>query len=324
MSSDRGMANAVRTGILATLAGTALAGCHQAPPQALGSLEYDRITVPAPVAERIVSIDVREGQHVDAGAVLMTLDLSRGEAQVAAAQAEATRSREALSELEAGPRREAIAQARAQLASAQAQAGEAQASYKRIAALGQGRYVAAIDVDRARASAQTAAAQVQVAQLALDALLNGNRSEDIAQGRSAVASANANAQFQQLTLAKSTLVAPRAGRIDSLPYKLGDQAPVGSPLVVMLADNAPYARVYVPEQQRANVKVGDTLAVHVDGRDRDYTGRVRAIRNEASFTPYFALTGKDAARLSYLAEVQLGSDANDLPAGLPVRVALAK
>ncbi len=305
-------------------AGMLLAGCHQKPPQALGSLEYDRITVPSPAAERIVSIDVREGQHVAAGTVLMTLDLARGEAQVEAAQAETTRTREALAELEAGPRREAIAQARAQLVAARAQADEAQTSYKRIAALGQGKYVAAIDVDRARATAQTAAAQVQMAQQALDTLLNGNRSEDIAQGRSAAATAEANARFQQLTLAKSTLVAPRAGRIDSLPYKLGDQAPPGSPLVVMLADNAPYARIYVPEQQRANVKVGDTLVVHVDGRDRDYSGRVRAIRDEASFTPYFALAGKDAARLSYLAEVQLGDDARDLPAGLPVHVSLAK
>lgn len=324
MSSEQRIAGFIRATMILALAGASLAGCHPSPPQALGSLEYDRITVPAPVAERIVSIEVREGQHVAAGAVLMRLDLARGEAQVAAAQAEAARTHEALSELETGPRRETIAQARAQLAAAQAQAGEAQTSYRRIAALGQGKYVAAIDVDRARASAKTAAAQVRVAQQALDTLLNGSRSEDIAQGRSAVAGANAKAQFQQLTLAKSTLVAPRAGRIDSLPYKLGDQAPVGSPLVVMLADNAPYARIYVPEQQRANVKVGDTLTVHVDGRNRDYAGRVRAIRDEAGFTPYFALSGKDAARLSYLAEVQLGSDAVDLPAGLPVQVSLAK
>jgi HlyD family secretion protein len=44
------------------------------------------------------------------------------------------------------------------------------------------------------------------------------------------------------------------------------------------------------------------------------------IRSEPSFTPYYALTGEDAARLSYLAEVSLGSDAAELPAGLPVRV----
>jgi HlyD family secretion protein len=44
------------------------------------------------------------------------------------------------------------------------------------------------------------------------------------------------------------------------------------------------------------------------------------IRSEPSFTPYYALIGKDAARLSYLAEVELGRPTGELPAGLPVRV----
>lgn len=298
----------------------ALPGCRREPAQALGSLEYDRITVPAPAAERIVAIHVREGQQVEAGTVLMTLDRTRTEAQVQVAEADTTRQRAVLSELEAGPRREAIAQARAQLVQAQAQASEAQATYRRLAALGKGRYVAAIDIDRARATAQTAQAQVQVAQQALDTMLNGTRREQIAQGQAAVAAASANTRAQQVVLDKLTVVAPRAGRIDSLPYKLGDQPSVGAPLVVMLADGVPHARIYVLEPQRAGVKVGDALSVQVDGRGGAYRGTVRMIRNEASFTPYFALAGKDAARLSYLAEVQLDDAARDLPAGLPVRV----
>jgi HlyD family secretion protein len=44
------------------------------------------------------------------------------------------------------------------------------------------------------------------------------------------------------------------------------------------------------------------------------------IRSEPSFTPYYALIGEDAARLSYLAELQLDKAAGELPAGLPVRV----
>lgn len=320
MSFDRQRAGCIAISVVLAL----IAGCHDAQPQALGSLEYDRITFPAPAAERIVSIDVREGQHVERGAVIMTLDRALTDAQLQAAQANSERQRAALSELETGPRREAIAQARAQLVAAQAQATQAQSNYQRLAALGRGRYVAANDVDTARATMRTAQAQVQVAQQALDTLLNGNRPEEIAQGRSALAAANATTQAQQVVLDKLNVTAPRAGRIDSLPFKLGDQAPVGAALAVMLADNAPYARIYVPEQVRANVKVGDAMTVHVDGRDRDYRGKVRMIRSDPSFTPYFALTGKDAARLSYLAEVQLGDDAKDLPAGLPLRATFGK
>jgi len=299
-----------------------LAGCHATPPQALGSLEYDRISLPAPVAERIVQVDVREGQQVAAGARLMVLDTTRTAAQAEVAQADVARQEGALRELEVGPRMEAIARARAQLAAAQAQAREAQAYYARLQPLGRRKLVAAMDVDRARAAAQTADAQVRTAMQGLDELLHGTRPEDIEQGRAAVLAAQAQARVQDTTLGKLIVIAPRAGRIDSLPYKLGDQAPVGSPLVVMLVGASPYARVYIPETRRAGTRVGDALDVQVEGHAQAYRGTVRMIRNDPVFTPYFALTGKDAARLSYLAEVQLGSDATGLPAGLPVHVSL--
>ena len=313
----------MRVATILAASAVVLAGCHAPPPQALGSLEYDRITLPAPAAERIVQVDVREGQQVAAGARLMVLDTARTAAQAEAADADVARQRGALRELEVGPRTEAIAQARAQLAAAQAQSREAQAYYARLQPLGQRKLVAAMDVDRARAAAQTADAQVRSASQALDELLHGTRPEDIVQGRAAVLAAQAQARVQDTTLGKLTLTAPRAGRIDSIPYKLGDQAPVGMPLVVMLVGASPYARIYVPETQRAGIKVGDTLDVQVEGHARSYRGTVRMIRDDPVFTPYFALTGKDAARLSYLAEVQLGSDATNLPAGLPVHVMLA-
>ena len=99
-----------------------------------------------------------------------------------------------------------------------------------------------------------------------------------------------------------------------------DQAPVGAPLVVLLADDAPYARIYIPEPLRTGVKVGDALRVFVGARAEPYVGRLRMIRSEPVFTPYYALIGEDAARLSWLAEVSLGEDAQGLPAGLPLRV----
>lgn len=306
----------------ATLA--ALAACKQEPQQALGTLEFDRITLPAPVSEKIVRIDVREGQQVAAGAPLMRLELTRTASQLAAAKAQAQQARDVLQELKTGPRREDIDQARANLAAAQAQARDAQAYYARLQPLGRQKLVAASDVDRARAAAGNAQAQVRAAQAALLELERGTRSEQIAQGESALAAAEAQASTQAVTLEKLDLIAPRAGRVDSVPYKLGDQAPIGAPLVVMLVGDAPYARVYVPEPIRANVKVGQAARVFVDGREGALNGRVRMIRSEPSFTPYYALIGKDAARLSYLAEIQLDKSAAELPSGLPVRVEFAE
>lgn len=304
----------------ALLAALLLAACAREPAQALGTLEYDRIALPAPAAERIVDIAVREGQRVEAGARLLTLEHTRGDAQLAATQADVARQRQALQELRNGARAEDRAQARANLAAAQAQARDARAYYARVQPLGARQLVAAAEVDRARAAAGGADAQVAAARAVLAELDNGVRPEQVAQAQAALEAAEAQRRAQSATTGKLDVVAPRAGRVDSLPYRLGDEAPVGAPLAVMLVGEAPYARVYVPEPIRAGVRVGDaaTVLVGADG-ERRYRGRVRMIRSEPTFTPYYALTGKDAARLSYLAEVQL-QGAADLPAGLPLRV----
>ncbi len=298
----------------------ALLACGHEAPQALGTLEWDRITLPSPAAEKITSIEVREGQRVKAGELLLRLEDTHTQSELAAAQAQARQGSAALAELKAGPRSEDIAQARASVISAQAQAVEARANYNRVQSLVTQKLVPDADGDRARAASESADAQLRGTQQALLERERGTRSEQIAQGVAAAQAARAQADAQRVTLDKLTLVAPRDAQVDSIPYKLGDQAPVGAPLVVLLAGAAPYARVYVPERLRSGVKVGDLAHVHVEGNDKAWEGKVRMIRSEPSFTPYYALTGQDAARLSYLAEVQLGTDAASLPAGLPVRV----
>lgn len=301
-----------------------LAGCKAAEEPALGTLEWDRITVPAPAAEQIVAVRVREGQRVNAGTPLLQLEPTRTAAQLQMLQAQAQRAGQALDELHNGPRPEEIAQARANLAAARAQAAAAQAYYSRLQPLGRQQLVAAADVDSARAAAGNAQGTMRAAEQALLALEHGSRVEDIAQGESALQSAQAQASEQAVTLQKLDLRAPRDGVVDALPYRLGDQAPVGAPLVVLLVGERPYARVYLSESLRLKVSVGQAARLQLQGREGTLSGRVRSIRSDPSFTPYYALSGADVSRLSWLAEIELTAD-NDagrmaqLPAGVPVQ-----
>ncbi len=115
--------------------------------------------------------------------------------------------------------------------------------------------------------------------------------------------------------------APVAGRIDELPYELGERPSPGAVVVVMLADGAPYARVFVPEPIRAQVRPGLAARIRVDGIQEPFAGRVRTISSDAAFTPFFALTERDRSRLVYPAEVDLIEPrAIELPSGLPVDV----
>lgn len=305
-------------GVAALAATLLLAGCRAEPPQALGTLEWDRIAVPAPAAEPIVDVAVAEGAEVAAGAPLLALDPTRTRAALEVAQAQAGQAAERLAELRAGPRAETIAAQRARLDAARARAVEADATLARVSPLVARQLLPAGEGDRALAAARAARADVRAAAEALAELERGTRDEQLAQAESTLQAARAHVEELSATLDKLSLRAPRAGRVESLPYRLGDQAPVGAPLAVLLVGDAPYARLYIPAPLRPRLAVGDRVKLRMQGVDGLFDGRVRMIRGEPVFTPYYALTGRDAARLSYLAEVELGPDAAHMPVGLPV------
>jgi HlyD family secretion protein len=123
----------------------------------------------------------------------------------------------------------------------------------------------------------------------------------------------------RLRRARLDVRAPADGRVDALPFKLGDQPPVGAVLVSLLSGAAPYVRLYIPASQRATLAVGDNCTVAITGRSEKFNAHLRSIEAEPSFTPYYALTGDDASRLVYRAEAVLtDAAAQTLAAGLPV------
>ena len=288
---------------------------------AVGTVERHRFEISAPASEQIVDMPVSEGQAVKTGDVVAQLDREAAAATRASLAAQVSQLQHRLDELVHGARREEIAQARAQRAAAEAQRVQASKEYERLAdLLGRG-LVAQSQVDQQRQLRDSSAASAAAAQAALELLQEGTRSEQLEQARAALQSAEAQLQQQDVLLGRLRLTAPVDGVIEALPYRLGERPVAGAPVVIMLAGGIPYARVYIPEPQRAPLHTGQTLQVHVDGIKQPITGTLRYIAGEASFTPYFALTQRDRSALAYLAEIDLGDPAaRELPAGVPVEV----
>ena len=232
-----------------------LAGCNRdsGPRPLLGTLEWDRIAVVAEVSEPITQMLVKEGDHVEAGHLLMTLDPRRTQAQLDAAKADEQRLTASLEELRHGARVETIDASRAALARAQATAANALLARDRAAEVRKKGLNSQADLDNANAALRQANADANAARANLDELLHGTRIEDIAQGEASLAQAHANVAQLAVTLERLEVHAPRAGRVDTLPFKLGDRPPQGASVVSFLVGDAPYARVFVPETQRARI-----------------------------------------------------------------------
>jgi HlyD family secretion protein len=299
-----------------------LAACSSSDSQlVLGTLERDRLELPAEANEPIVDIKVHEGETVARDQPLLQLDATQAAARRASLQASVGVTRQKLTELLNGPRADEVLEARARLEGAQSVYEAAASEYNRVSELVGRKLVSQTELDQQRALRDRAQATHREAQAQLTLLLKGTRIEQLDQAREALREAEADLAQYDISIGRLLVRAPRDGVIEALPFKLGERPPAGAAVVVMLADGAPYARVYVPEPMRVAVKAGSAARVRVDGVDEPFAGRVRYISAQAAFTPYFALTQKDRSHLSYLAEVTLTEPrAAELPSGIPVEV----
>lgn len=301
----------------------ALAACGRNEYALLGTLERDRIELVAEAQQAIVEVAVREGETVEEGQLLLRLDPSTATAQLEQAEASARQAERRHAEDLAGARKEQVAQARAGVAGAAARAATESKEFGRIEKLVADKLLPASALDRQRAIRDSAVADERAARDRLAELVNGTRAEVIGQSAAALAAAQAQVSELELALARHTVRAPRAGIVDALPYKLGERPPKGAPVVVMLAAGQPYARVFIPEERRANVAAGTPASVAIDGTGRPWRAEVRYVSSEAAFTPYYALNERERSRLAYLAEVVLTEPgAAQLPTGIPVEVTL--
>ena len=301
----------------------ALAACGRSdvPGEIVGTLERDRLELVAEAHEPIVAIPVHEGDAVAAGAPLLSQAPGAMQAQLDQAIAARNVAERRLAELIKGPRSQEITEARAAMEAAQSASLTAANEYRRTEDLIQRKLVSQSALDQARAQRDNASGAQKQAAARLNLLLEGTRREEVEQAEASLQQAKAVLAELQISADRYVVTAPRPGKVEAIPYKLGERPPTGAPVIVMLADGKPYARVYVPETRRVEFAAGKEVRITVDGHEQSFAGIVRFISADAAFTPYYALTQEDRTRLSYLALIDLTEPAaNDLPTGVPVQV----
>ncbi len=305
------------------LALTLFTACgRKSPNVALGTLERDRIAHTATVNEVIVALPIEQGSVVAKGDLLVQLDDIFQKAQVSRAEADVAYAEATLEKLQNGERPEDVAAASAKVAGAKAIYKESTSFYARSLDLSQRKALSDADLERAEANRDASLASLQSAEKELLKLTDGTRVEDLRAGEASLESVRAVLASEKKKLADLSIIATRDGILDNLPWNLGERVTAGSPLAIVLAGKAPFARIYVPEPYRVKVKVGDSLLVRVDGLENPITGTVRWIATDPAFTPYYALNKEERSRLMYLAEVQLPDSEAQLPNGLPAQVEL--
>lgn len=296
-----------------------LVSCEEPPLQAVGQLESDRIELVAEFWEVITSINVTEGDSIQAGAIVLEQDTARIDLRIEESQANIRRIEAVFAEQMSGPRAETIDAAKANLNGALIERDYRANELNRLAGLRARNLTSVETVDSAENFLKAAGARVELVSAQLAELEAGTRSEQIEQTNGQLAQARAQLASLQLDKQRLLVVSTTGGIVDSLLFELGERPRAGDVVAVLLSGDQPYARLYIPEPMRVQVRLGSQLQIAVDGLPGTLTGTVRRLASEATFTPYFALNERDRTRLSYVAEVRLPTQSERLPDGVPVQ-----
>jgi HlyD family secretion protein len=197
---------------LITLAGPAFALAQtNAPPRAPPTMQLG--VAATGVIEKIF---VHDGDRVDAGQLLLTLDCRPLQAEVKVRTANLAAAEAASERARNGPRRDEVAIGEANVGVARARAEEAQAAFDRATELREGISISRAALLQARRDARVTAAQLEDQKRRLDLLYAGSRAEDIAEAAARRDSAAALLDEAKAMFDQCFLRAPAAGSVKVL------------------------------------------------------------------------------------------------------------
>ncbi len=327
------------------------------PPGGSGTIEGVEVDVVARLPTRIKTIRVDEGDTVEAGDVLVELDCREQEALLAQAQAAVDGANiqieGAVVAMELAQQGVATAErqtraARAQVAASQAKsravsvqleaAKRSSARVEQVHSSGAASEqildrvnteVAGLDQQLDAVEAATSAAGAQAAAVA-GAVTTARKQVELAKvkaqgAKEELAAAEAGRQRAQIAVDECTLVAPRAGYVQSRNFEPGEVVMPGSRILTLVDTREVDATFYLPNAELGAAKIGRPVKVRADAyRDREFEGAIRRVAVSAEFTPRNVQTREDRDRLVYAVDVRIPNQDGLLRPGMPVEIEVAK
>ncbi|HUF70865.1 MAG TPA: HlyD family efflux transporter periplasmic adaptor subunit [Longimicrobiales bacterium] len=288
---------------------------------ASGTVEATDADIGFQTSGRIVAIDVREGDRVEAGAPLARLDASELEARLDAARAQVAMANAQLSELRRGPRSEDVAQARAAETAAMTRLEDARRELERARTLFDGGAISRQAFERALSAERIAQSQHDQAREQVDALETGTRPERIEAAQGGLDHARAAVRQIETLIGNAIITAPFAGIVTVRHREPGEVVSAGLPVVTLMDPDDRWVRIYIGQASIGRMTIGQVATITSDADPgREYEGEIMFIASEAEFTPRAVQTPEERTRLVHAVKVRILGDGGDLKPGVSADV----
>lgn len=269
-----------------------------------GRIEATEIDIAALTGGRIADIAAAEGQVVNAGDVLVQMDVVQLNAQKRQAEAQLRRASIAIETAKA-----MVAQAEAQERAAEAAVDQAQAmadaaaqKLARSEQLVKTNAVSQQVLDDDRAKDREAKAGVAAAEASHAAALAGITSAQaqVVDAEAAIDAAKASINSITASIDDATLVAPRSGRIQYLVAQEGEVVGSGGRILSLVDLGDVYMTVFLPTSQAGRVQIGSEVRLTLDAAPGiAIPATVSYVADVAQFTPKTVETAEEREKLMF-------------------------
>ena len=326
--------------VLALLA----SACKEQPPsdriRVSGHVEATETRLAPQAGGRILTLTVKEGDRVEQGQTILTLDTRDVQLAINGVKAEQAAAEAQLRLVQAGSRVEDIRQAQAQVETARAEVSAARTELlaaeqdlerfdtllKNNSGSRKQRDDAATRRDVTRDRVSSAESRVRTAEEVASKLRAGARREEVDAARARVATVTAQIAPLEKSLDDATLISPIAGLVTEKLVEVGEIIAPRAPAVVVVDLDHAWADVFVPEPTVPQIKVGQPATVFTDAGGNGIVGTITYISPKAEFTPRNVQTAEERSKLVYRVRISVDNKDGVLKQGMPVEaeIALAK
>ncbi|WP_354669067.1 HlyD family efflux transporter periplasmic adaptor subunit [Rhizobium sp. SSA_523] len=275
-----------------------------------GRIEAVEIDIAARTPGRLRDVTVREGQFVEAGQIVATMDIEQLSAQKREASAQLSRARIGVEtvrvlvtqrEAERDATQAAVSQAEVQLQSAERR-------FSRSTQLSRSGSVSeqTLDDDRARVDGARAALGAAKANLAAAKSGISAAEAQVVDARAAVEAAEATLARVDADVRDSELKASRSGRVQYIISRPGEVVAAGGRVLTLLDLGDVYMTFFLPTAEAGRTAIGSEARIVLDAAPQYVIpARISFVSDVAQFTPKTVETEEEREKLMFRLRAQV-------------------
>jgi len=289
-----------------------------------GNIEAHESLVSFKVAGRIAELPIQEGQQIEQGTLLASLEDADYKQKVAIGEASVGVRKSNLALTLAGTRQQELKALQQTMIDAQADLEEKKIDNDRAQRLFAKDEISAQDRDHAATALQRAEAIFKAAEQRVNQAVEGSRKEEISIAQANLKEAGANLGLSRINLAYTKLYAPSSGVVTVRQAELGEVVSPGTPIITLADLDHIWLRAYIAETDLGRIRWGQDATVTTDTYPgKQYHGRISFIASNAEFTPKSVQTNQERVTLVYRIKIDIENPNHELKPGMPADAHIA-